>query len=229
MADPLDDSGAPAAAGRSPAPTPGAPACGSGSVRRPRISSQASNGRELAAEIGVEPRRGCRPISAVEPATTPATTSLWPPRYFEAEWTTRSTPSDSGRWKTGVAQLLSMIAEDAVRAGRGRPAPRRRCASIASWSGFPDRAAGARQGRRDRRLVAAVDIGRPRCRMRLQQRAEEAEGVGVDVAHRDDAVAGRDEARARPTRSPPCRSQSRARPRRLRARRASPRTSAPSG
>ena len=47
-------------------------------------------------------------MSFFDPATTPATTSLWPPRYFEAECRTRSTPMVIGRWKTGVAQLLSI-------------------------------------------------------------------------------------------------------------------------
>ena len=47
-------------------------------------------------------------MSSREPATTPATTSLWPPRYFDAECSTRSTPCSSGRWKIGEAQLLSM-------------------------------------------------------------------------------------------------------------------------
>ncbi|MCY1291263.1 hypothetical protein D9M70_404460 [compost metagenome] len=49
-----------------------------------------------------------RPISSFEPVTTPATTSEWPPRYLDAEWMTRSTPSEIGCWKIGLAQLLSM-------------------------------------------------------------------------------------------------------------------------
>src|SRR6266849_3025448 len=39
--------------------------------------------------------------------TAPARTSLWPFRYFVAEWTTRSAPNSMGRVKTGVAAVLS--------------------------------------------------------------------------------------------------------------------------
>ena len=33
--------------------------------------------------------------------------SLWPPRYFVAEWMTTSTPNSSGRWLYGVANVAS--------------------------------------------------------------------------------------------------------------------------
>ena len=49
-----------------------------------------------------------RAISALEPATTPATVSLCPPIYFDAECSTRSTPWVIGFWKIGVAQELSV-------------------------------------------------------------------------------------------------------------------------
>ena len=39
--------------------------------------------------------------------TAPPTTSEWPPRYFVVECTTKSAPSSSGRWLTGVANVLS--------------------------------------------------------------------------------------------------------------------------
>ena len=38
---------------------------------------------------------------------SPPTTSEWPPRYFVAEWSTRSAPSSSGRCRYGVAKVLS--------------------------------------------------------------------------------------------------------------------------
>src|SRR5438552_19038603 len=41
--------------------------------------------------------------------SAPATTSLCPERYFEAECTTTSIPRSIGRWKIGVAQELSML------------------------------------------------------------------------------------------------------------------------
>ncbi len=52
--------------------------------------------------------RRIRSISDCDPATTPATVSLWPPMYLDAECTTRSTPSVTGCWNTGVAQELSI-------------------------------------------------------------------------------------------------------------------------
>ena len=53
------------------------------------------------------------------PTTTPATVSLWPEMYLEAEWITRSTPCASGRWWIGVAQLLSRTLT--APAARARP------------------------------------------------------------------------------------------------------------
>ena len=50
----------------------------------------------------------------------------------------------------------------------------------------------ARDRRGDGGVVAAVDIGRLDTQP-PQQRLEQAEGVGIEVAHRDDAVAGRDD------------------------------------
>src|SRR3989442_8155525 len=41
--------------------------------------------------------------------SAPATTALWPERYFEAECTTTSIPSAMGRWKMGVAHELSTM------------------------------------------------------------------------------------------------------------------------
>ena len=43
------------------------------------------------------------------PHTTPASTSLWPARYFVALWTTRSIPKAAGRQLTGVANVASII------------------------------------------------------------------------------------------------------------------------
>ena len=33
--------------------------------------------------------------------------SLWPLRYLVVEWSTMSAPCSSGRWKNGVAKVLS--------------------------------------------------------------------------------------------------------------------------
>ena len=51
----------------------------------------------------MRPRRSARS----DPATTPAMTSLWPPRNFVADSTTRSAPSSSGRQTYGEAKVLS--------------------------------------------------------------------------------------------------------------------------
>ena len=40
-------------------------------------------------------------------AMSPPITSEWPPRYFVAEWSTRSAPRSSGCWRYGVAKVLS--------------------------------------------------------------------------------------------------------------------------
>ena len=131
------------------------------------------------------PRRGsCR--SAPRPATMPATTSQWPPRYFEAEWTTRSTPSDSGCWNIGARPAVVDDGDGAVRLGEPRQGQRGRGLPSSSWSGFQIEQRGARQGLRDRRFVAAVDIGDLDLHA-LQQRLEEAERVGIDMLDRDDA------------------------------------------
>ena len=46
--------------------------------------------------------------SALGPATLPPVTSLWPFRYFVALCIARSTPSASGCWLMGLANVLSM-------------------------------------------------------------------------------------------------------------------------
>ena len=62
----------------------------------------ASRPRSGSARQRLQRARGC-------PATTPAITSWWPPRYFVADSQTRSAPSSSGRQSTGDAKVLSTI------------------------------------------------------------------------------------------------------------------------
>ena len=133
-----------------------------------------------------------RPISSFEPATTPATTSLWPPRYLEAEWTTMSTPSDSGRWKTGVAQLLSMMVGMPRDLASAASAPTSWVVHDPAGRAFHVEQLGAGQGACHRLLVAPVDIGHLDAHA-LEQRPEQPERVGVDVPDCDDAVARLDE------------------------------------
>ena len=50
-----------------------------------------------------QPARG----SSDAATAAPSSRSEWPPRYFVAECMTRSAPSSSGRWTSGVANVLS--------------------------------------------------------------------------------------------------------------------------
>src|SRR3712207_6676527 len=52
-------------------------------------------------------KRSSSDSAASRPTTAPPTVSEWPPRYFVVECTTASAPSSSGRWWTGVANVLS--------------------------------------------------------------------------------------------------------------------------
>ena len=78
----------------------------SASVRRPRMTRKQSNG------LGTAPaafwwNRSRSASSSERVAMRPPTTSECPPRYFVAECSTRSAPSSSGRWRYGVANVLS--------------------------------------------------------------------------------------------------------------------------
>ena len=76
------------------------------SVFTPRRSSQQSNGE------GTAPRafwwkRSCFSRASSLVIRAPATTSLWPPMYLVALWTTTSAPRCSGCCRYGVAKVLS--------------------------------------------------------------------------------------------------------------------------
>ena len=67
----------------------------SSSVLAPRRRRYAACGSRTAPRT---PRRSRRPaMRAAFPESEPARRSLWPPRYFVAEWRTRSTPNSRGR------------------------------------------------------------------------------------------------------------------------------------
>ena len=78
-----------------------------GSDRRPRRTSQQSNGDGTAPSIVWMARMRSKKLSIVRATTTPPRTSEWPLRYFVVECITTSTPSSSGRCSTGVAHVLS--------------------------------------------------------------------------------------------------------------------------
>ena len=91
-------------------------------------------------------------------STAPPTTSECPPRYFVVECTTASAPSSSGRWLTGVANVLSTATS--ARAG-ARPRPRCRRRSAAGSSASRPRSAACRRG--PRRPARRGRSGRPSC------------------------------------------------------------------
>ena len=76
------------------------------SVFSPRRTRNESSGP------GTAPTAFCRKASfscrsSRRSTSAPATTSLWPFRYLVIECATMSNPSSSGRWKNGVAKVLS--------------------------------------------------------------------------------------------------------------------------
>ena len=89
--------------------------------------------------------------------TAPATVSECPPRYFVGECTTKSAPCSSGRWLTGVANVLS-TATSAPRAARD-DARRCRRRPAAGWSATRPRSSrvSARIARGQRVEVGLVD------------------------------------------------------------------------
>ena len=72
----------------------------------PRVASQHS------IAPGIEPRLVRRTLTARSArlllvTTAPSTTSLCPDSSLDAECTTKSAPRSSGRWRRGVANVLS--------------------------------------------------------------------------------------------------------------------------
>ncbi len=65
-------------------------------------------------------------------ATKPPMTSECPLRYLLVEWTTASAPSSSGRWRYGVAKVLSTT----QRAPRSRATAARAAMSTTARPGF---------------------------------------------------------------------------------------------
>ena len=96
------------AAGRSKGPPPHAPSCGpavsAARARAARRRRARAWRRDRARWSCGSSRRG-RP----DPRRRRPLRREWPPIYFDAECTTRSTPRRIGCWKTGVAQELSII------------------------------------------------------------------------------------------------------------------------
>ena len=94
----------------------------SASVLVPRSTSQESNGLRIApAAFWTNCSHSMSSSRAA--TTTPPMLSLWPFRYFVVLCTTRSAPSSIGRWRHGLANVLSTTSRDVVAVrelGRGR-------------------------------------------------------------------------------------------------------------
>src|SRR5699024_1186010 len=75
-------------------------------VRRLRANNAAVSGATTDPRLLRHPLIGV--IRSEEPSTNPAVISEWPPKYFVAEYTTRSAPNSSGRLFTGEAKVLSI-------------------------------------------------------------------------------------------------------------------------
>src|SRR5205814_2123464 len=78
-----------------------------GSVRIPRSTSQQSNGDGMAPPETWRARTRSKSSSRAFVTTAPPITSACPPRYLVVACKTRSAPSLSGDWRTGVAVVLS--------------------------------------------------------------------------------------------------------------------------
>ena len=172
---------------RSGAPS-GAPAS---SGRAARASSRTAPARRRATSAGTS---GARRWSGRSWPTKPPITSEWPPRYFVVEWTTMSAPSSSGRWRYGVANVLSTTHE--------RPGGVRRLGGLADVDHVQERVRRRLEPDDARLLVQVlrkpgVDVGDGDegevVALRLVDLREHAVHAAVDVVHGDDAVARVDE------------------------------------
>ena len=195
--------GGPAGPGRGRAPTAGgrrgtrrprgrsrsARACAAraSSARAGRATSRTGPGRRRASSGG---RRAARRSSGRSSRRSRRSRSEWPPRYFVVEWTTMSAPSSSGRWRYGVAKVLST----ATTAPAACAASATARMSTTFSSGFVGVSSQTRRVRSSIASTIAVVRGELELvALRLVDLREEPVGAAVDVVHGDDPLAGRDE------------------------------------
>ena len=160
-----------------------------GSVLVPRSTSHESNGPRIA------PSAFCTNVShsmssSRVATTTPPTLSLWPFRYFVVLCITRSAPNSIGRWRYGLANVLSTTSGRSWRLASSLAAARsvRRMIGLVGVSTNSIRVAD---------VIAALDgvqIGRVHVGKRQlvagQHLVEEAERAAVDVVGDDHVIAG---------------------------------------
>ena len=188
-------------------------------VRIPRRTRNASSGPSVA-PVSIW-TRSTSAISSGDPATTPAMTSLWPPRNFVADSTTRSAPSSSGRQTYGEANVLSTTY---VAPWRWASVGERRVIGderrrVGDGLRVEDARRRGRERRRDRVEVGRVDEVDRGPRSRRTCRSSWLRVEPYDRERRDDPVAGADERRERGVDRGHPRRERDARPRRRRARR----------
>ena len=165
------------------------PAAGACAGRAARGSSRTGRARAPAAFW----RKRSRSATAGSRVTaTPRIVSLWPARYFVAEWKTMSAPRSSGRWRTGVANVLSTTIS-----GRG-PSPKRSRSTPADGLDVDDLQERVRRrlepdepGAVGQRLPHRLRVGREVCvsgddAVRAADLLEVAERAAVDVVADDD-------------------------------------------
>ena len=193
------------------------------SVRRPRISRNASNGPRIRpCSLRMSAARAASPSARAKPSA-PAIASEWPLRYLVAECMTTSAPSSSGRVKIGVAQVevdrqrRPCRMRDRRRRGDVGDAPQRiarRLQPDETRRLLGDAGFQARRGLRGRRT-------RPRGRSSALRPSANGAAPNTSVAARRRARPARGSETAR---SPPtCPSRRQASRRRLRASRSAPR------
>ncbi len=181
-------------------------------VRRPRSTSQAVWGSIACPQT--RSRRLTSSITEAEPATAPATRSLWPLRYLVALVMTTSAPCSSGRKLIGLAKVASTR--------RASPNSRATCASGARSStrmtglvGVSTKMARVvfRTERRQSRGCGGIHEGDLDAQAH-QLLAEEPPGAAVDPAAADEMVAGTQHREVRQRRGPHAAGRERSLPRR---------------
>jgi hypothetical protein len=131
-------------------------------------------------------------------------TSEWPPRYFVVEWTTMSAPSSSGRWRYGVAKVLSTTTSAPTACAASAAA----AMSITFRSGFVGdssqtmRVFSSRCSARPGAISSAGKEGEV-VALRLVDLGEHAVDAAVDVVHAHTRSPGADEVHDRRRRAEP--------------------------
>ena len=162
------------------------------SVFVPRRQSQASNGPGTApAALRMNWRRVAS--SSLEVTAMPPIMSLCPLRYLVLECQTMSAPVSSGRWKIGVAKVLSTIVSAPARLAMSAAAARSVKPHQRIGRRFQHHRAGGRSdGVGDMLRIARVDIRECESEL-LQQLVEQTVRPAIHILADDDVITGPEE------------------------------------